>query len=183
MDAIALLKADHARVNELFVKFEAAGSRALKTKHNLVDKMIAELSTHAAIEEQAFYPAVRRAIPDLEDEVLEAIEEHHIVKWTLSELKGLASDEENFDAKVTVLIENVRHHVREEEKVLFPRVRKAIDRYDLTELGATLEAAKKVAPTRPHPRSPSTPPRNVAVGVIAGLVDKARDAGAAAIGH
>jgi hemerythrin superfamily protein len=181
MDAIALLKADHRTVDQLFEKFEAAGARAFKTKRRLVDKIITELSLHAAIEEQAFYPTVRQAAPDIDEEVLEGIEEHHIVKWELSELEDLPPDAENFEAKVTVLIENVRHHVEEEEKVIFPEVRKALTRKELEDLGDTLAAAKKIAPTRPHPRAPSTPPGNVVAGAVAGMVDRAKEAGAAAL--
>ncbi len=183
MDAIALLKADHETVEALFAKFEAAGPRALKTKRRLVDRMIAELAVHAAIEEEAFYPAVRQAVPTLEGDVLEGIEEHHIVKWTLSELEDLSADAENFDAKVTVLIESVRHHVEEEEKDIFPEVRTALSRKELDDLGETLAAAKKAAPTHPHPRAPSTPPGNLVAGAVAGMVDKARDAGAAVLGR
>ena len=124
MDAIALLRADHEAVNQLFVKFEAAGGRALKTKRKLVDRMITELAVHAVVEEQVFYPAVRQAVPDLDHEVLEGIEEHQIVKWSLSELERPAHrTEENFGAKVSVLIENVAaaSRSREEEKVIFPQ--------------------------------------------------------------
>ena len=88
--------------------------------------MTVALSKHAAIEEQVFYPEVRRAVSSLGDEVLEALEEHHVVKWTLSELEGMTPEDERFQAKVTVLMENVRHHVREEERDLFPQVRKAM---------------------------------------------------------
>src|SRR5205807_6075539 len=112
------------------------------------------LSIHAAIEEQVFYPAVREAAPDEKDLVLESLEEHHIVKWVLSELDGMVPSDERFTAKVTVLIENVRHHVEEEEGELFPEVRKAMKRKELEELVQALEAAKKVAPTHPHPRTP-----------------------------
>ncbi len=183
MDAIALLRADHQAVNQLFVKFEAAGVRALKTKRNLVDKMITQLAVHAVVEEQVFYPAVRQAVPDLDHEILEGIEEHHIVKWSLSELEGLSPDEESFAAKVSVLIENVRRHVLEEEKVIFPRARKTLTRPELEDLGERLAAAKKVAPTHSHPRSSVTPPSNLVAGAIAGLADKARDAAAATLGR
>jgi hypothetical protein len=85
-----------------------------------------------------------------------------------------ASDE-RFDAKVTVLIESVRHHVKEEETELFPAVRAALGRKRLGEIGDLLEAAKKVAPAHPHPRSPDTPPGNVIAGAAAAVIDKARD--------
>jgi len=176
-----VLKTDHQAVDDVFAKFEAAGSRARKTKQKLVARMVDLLSIHAAIEEQIFYPAVRAAAPELNDEILEGIEEHHVVKWTLSELEDLPPDAENYDAKVTVLIESVRHHVEEEEKEVFPGVRKAFTREELDDLGDTLTAAKKTAPTRPHPRTPSNPPGNVVAGAVTGILDKARDAGAAVL--
>ena len=181
MDAITLLKNDHKTVEGLFKKFEKAGDDAHKTKRDIVDKIIEELSIHAAIEEQVFYPAVRRAVKKAEDDVLESLEEHHIVKWVLSELDGMSPEAERFEAKVTVLIENVRHHKDEEEEELFPKVRKALGTKQLAELGAQLERAKKTAPTRPHPKAPDTPPGNLVAGATAGLVDRARKAGKDAV--
>ena len=103
---------------------------------------------------------------------LESLEEHHIVKWVLSELERMDPEDERFDAKVTVLIENVRHHVKEEEGEYFPAVRDELGRKALTELGDAMVSAKKTAPTRPHPRSPDTPPGNLVAGTAAGVVDK-----------
>ena len=134
MDAITMLKDDHQSVEKLFKEFEKAGDRAFVTKRKLVDRMIEELSRHAAIEEQIFYPATRETIDGIDDQVLEGIEEHHIVKWQLSELEQLDVEDERFDAKVTVLIENVRHHVEEEEGDYFPKVRDAWGRNDLQDL-------------------------------------------------
>ncbi|HEX2699758.1 MAG TPA: hemerythrin domain-containing protein [Acidimicrobiales bacterium] len=176
MDAITLLKQDHKTVESLFKKFEKAGPGAMVAQRELAEKIIRELSVHAAIEEQVFYPAVRESVPDAEEHVLESLEEHHIVKWVASELDSMKPDEERFHAKMTVLIENARHHVEEEESELFPQVRQALGRKVLAEIGDALEKAKKVAPTRPHPRSPDTPPGNLAAGAGAGLVDRARDA-------
>ncbi len=181
MDGITLLRQDHKTVEGLFKRFERAGDGASESKRDLVDRIIEELSVHAVIEEQVFYPAVREAVPDAEPTVLEALEEHHIVKWTLSELEGMAPDQERFDPKVTVLIESVRHHVEEEEGELFPEVRKALGRKRLAEIGEAMEKAKKAAPTRPHPRAPDTPPGNIAAGAAAGAVDKVRQAGKKAV--
>ena len=177
MDAVTLLRNDHKTVEGLFKKFEKAGPNAHKTKKDLVEKIVEELSIHAAIEEQVLYPAAREAAPDENDLVLESLEEHHIVKWVLSELDGMDPTDERFTAKVTVLIENVRHHVEEEEGDLFPQLRKAMKRKELEELAQALEAAKKAAPTHPHPRAPDTPPGNVVAGVAAGAVDRAQDTG------
>jgi len=181
MDAITLLKDDHRRVEELFTAFEQAGARAHKTKGALVADMVRELSVHAAIEEQHFYPLVRAELPDLEGAMLEGIEEHHVVKWLLSELEHLDTGAENYDAKVSVLIESVRHHVKEEEHEVFPAVRRALGKAELGRLGERMEEAKASAPTHPHPRSPSEPPANLAVGAVAGLVDRARDAASTAV--
>jgi hypothetical protein len=140
-----------------------------------VDKIIEELSIHAAVEEQLFYPVTRAAVPETEDVALESLEEHHIVKWVLSELDDMSPEDERFDAKVTVLIENVRHHVKEEEEEYFPMVRAGLGRHALRDLGDAMVAAKKVAPTHPHPRSPDTPPGNLAVGTAAGVADRVGD--------
>jgi len=177
MDAVTLLRNDHKTVEGLFKKFEKAGPNAHKTKQDLVEKIIEELSIHAAIEEQVLYPAAREADPDEDALVLESLEEHHIVKWVLSELDGMSPEDERFTAKVTVLIENVRHHVEEEEGELFPALRKAMKRKDLEELAQAMEKAKKAAPTHPHPRAPDTPPGNLVAGVAAGAVDRAQDTG------
>jgi hemerythrin superfamily protein len=176
MDAITLLKQDHRTVKDLFRKFEQAGDKAYATKRKLVDKMIEELSIHAAIEEQVFYPSVRQAIEATEDEVLEALEEHHVVKWTLSELETMDPKHERFDAKVTVLIESVRHHMKEEEEEMFPKVHKALSRKQLTDLGDLMERAKLAAPKRPHPRSPDEPPGNVIAGPVMAILDAGKGA-------
>src|SRR5215471_6628704 len=127
MDAITLLEDDHQTVEQLFQRYEKAGERAFAEKRSIVDRFTEGLSVHAAIEEQLFYPVIRETVPGSEDMALESLEEHHIVKWLLSELERTAPDDERFDAKVTVLIENVRHHVREEDD-LFPRVRDELGR-------------------------------------------------------
>lgn len=172
MDAITLLKDDHKTVEKLFKAFEKAGERAQKTKRELVDEMIRELSAHAAIEEQIFYPAVRRRVPEEETATLEALEEHHVVKWVLAELEGMDADDERFGPKVHVMIEMVRHHVQQEESDLFPTVRSGIGRKELQEIGESLTQAKKLAPHRPHPRSPEEPPANIVAGAAAGAMDR-----------
>jgi len=157
VDAIVLLKEDHKVVERLFKQFEKAGDDAYKTKQKLVKQIVEELSVHAFIEEQLFYPAARAKVPETEEHVLESLEEHHIVKWVLSELAGMDPKDERYDAKVTVLAENVRHHVEEEEQEWFPEVRKGMGRKELQELGARMEATKKTAPKAPRPLAPDEP--------------------------
>ncbi|MFC4036085.1 hemerythrin domain-containing protein [Streptomyces polygonati] len=149
MDAIVLLKDDHKTVEKLFKEFEQAGDSAYKTKRGIADKVIEELTVHTWIEEKIFYPAARAAVPATTDHVLESVEEHHVVLWMLSELAGLDPKDERFDAKMTVLMENVRHHVEEEEQEWFPQVRSAMGRNQLVELGEQLTAAKPGAPRDP----------------------------------
>src|SRR5262245_52659004 len=172
MDAITMLKDDHKAVEQLFRRFEKAGDGARSEKRRVVDKLIEALSTHAAIEEQVFYPVARATVPKADDVVLESLEEHHLAKLTLAELERMSADDERFDAKVTVLIENVRHHVKEEENEFFPRVRDELGRGALAELGEAMAAARGMAPTHPHPHSPDTPPANLVVGAAAGVADR-----------
>lgn len=176
MDAITLLKKDHETVEKLFKRFEKTGDRALAERRKIVDRIIEELSVHAVIEEQLFYPVTRATVEDLDDDiVLESLEEHHVVKWLLDELEKMDPAHERFKAKVTVLIENVRHHVEEEEGDYFPQVRAALGRNDLNELGDAMAEAKKTAPTHPHPKAPDTPPGNVVAGAASGVVDRVAD--------
>jgi hemerythrin superfamily protein len=151
VDAITLLKADHKAVAKLFREYKAAQKAGRRDRTKIVGKIIEELSMHAAVEEQVFYPAVRAEVPALEDDILESLEEHHVMKWTLAELAATNLDDERYDAKVTVLIEEVRHHVEEEEQDWFPEVREALGRARLRELGDELAAAKKKAPRAPEP--------------------------------
>ena len=178
MDAITVLKDDHKRVQKHFRDFETSSGRAVVARANAAQAAIRELAVHAALEEQVFYPAVRMEVEDLTDEVLESLEEHHVVKWLCSELAAMTPEDERFAAKMAVLIENVRHHVRQEEADLFPAVRQSLGRKRLAELGELLEKARPAAVTHPHPRAPDTPPANAVVGLVAGAIDRVRDVGA-----
>jgi hemerythrin superfamily protein len=157
VDGIVLLKEDHKTVKRLFREFEKTHKDATpQAKRALVDKIIKELTTHAYIEETIFYPAARAEVPETDEHVLESVEEHHVVAWLLSEVAKLDPSDETFDAKVTVLIENVEHHVEEEEQEWFPDVRKTLGRKRLTELGEQMAAAKADAPSDPLALSSAT---------------------------
>ena len=143
-DAVALIKADHRKVEQLFSEFEEAGDRAYKTKQQLVSQIIKELEVHATIEEEIYYPAVdAKAKKDGKELVAEAIEEHHVVKILLGELSTMSAEDEAFDAKVTVLMENVRHHVEEEEEELLPQSEEILGEQELTRLGEEMAARKQ----------------------------------------
>lgn len=171
-DVIAILKDDHREVEKLFRRFDELGPRAHKTRESTVAAIISALSVHAGIEEMVLYPEIRERFDD-SDDVLEALEEHHLVKHTLAELERMKSEHERFDAKVTVLMENVRHHVEEEEGELFPRVRDAFSRKELVEMGRRLNDARTLAPSRPHPHAPDVPPANIAANVLSAPLDAA----------
>jgi hypothetical protein len=175
MDAITMLRDDHKTVEKLFKRFEDAGRRAFAEKRKIVDRIIEELSVHAAVEEQIFYPVTRATVPAVEKLALESLEEHHVVKWLLSELEDMDPEDERFDATVTVLIESVRHHVREEESEYFREVRSELGGKALTELGEALAKARATAPTHPHPRLPDTPPGNTLAGMAVSVIDRVVD--------
>jgi hemerythrin-like domain-containing protein len=147
-DAIVLLKADHKEVQRVFRNFEKAGEDE-KTKGQLVKAMIELLTVHTYLENEVMYPEVRRLLPDLEDDVLESYEEHHVADVLCMELYAMQPSDERFDAKTSVLIENVRHHIEEEEQEWFPKVREGLGRKTLQDIGAELIKARKKAPRRP----------------------------------
>jgi hemerythrin superfamily protein len=151
-DAIVLLKADHKELKALFRQFEQAGDRAVKAKGALVDRIIELLTVHTYLENELIYPEVRRLLPDLEDDVLESYEEHHVADVLCMELAAMKPDAERFVAKTTVLIENVTHHIAEEEQEWFPKVREGLGRKQLAALGARMLELRKTAP-----RSPAQP--------------------------
>src|SRR5688500_18904988 len=117
--AVALLKEDHDRVKALFDDFESAKSKPSKRK--IVREALVELKVHAAIEEELFYPAVRKAIG--KEIMNEADEEHHVAKLLIAELDTMDGSESHFDAKFIVLAENVRHHIQEEENEMLPKAK------------------------------------------------------------
>jgi hemerythrin superfamily protein len=151
-DAITLLKDDHKTVKKLFRDFQAAGDAATVTKGKLATRIIEELTVHTFLENEVMYPEVRALLPDLEQDILESYEEHHVVDVLCMELFAMKPDAERFTAKMTVLIENVTHHIQEEEQGWFPTVRSGLTRLQLQEIGA------KMAEMRPSaPRSPAQP--------------------------
>jgi hemerythrin superfamily protein len=173
-DALDVLIDDHESVNDLFDEFESLGKRAHAAREQLVGRIVEELSVHASIEETVFYPAVRERLGDGDESmVLEALEEHHLVKLSLNELQSMSSDSERYDAKVTVLREVVEHHVDEEEQDLFPKVRRAFSSEELVELAQRLNDARRSAPTRAHPSAPDTPPGNLVANVLTAPLDAA----------
>jgi hemerythrin superfamily protein len=148
-DAIVHLKNDHKEIRRLFNEFEKAGGKAYATKGRIVDKILRLLTVHTYIENEVMYPRVRELLPDLEDDVLESYEEHHVADVLVMELAAMKPDAERFTAKTMVLIESVRHHIEEEEKEWFPKVREGLGRKTLQDLGAQMIEVRKKAPYEP----------------------------------
>ena len=138
--AINRLKADHEEVKKLFARFEEAGDSASKTKKDIVARAIEALKIHASVEEQLFYPALRQEMEDEPGLLDEADEEHHVAKFLIAELEQMKGDEDHWEAKFTVLAENVRHHIKEEEGEIFPKARKT--KIDFVALGDQLVKLK-----------------------------------------
>jgi len=138
MDAFELLKKDHQKVSQLFTKIESASPQA---KLQLFAQLKAELDLHAHIEESVLYPALENT-DEAREITLEAYEEHKVVKDLLAQIDSDGAPDEQWDAKLKVLKENVEHHVEEEEGELFSKARKALGEPRIEELGLELEAEK-----------------------------------------
>ncbi len=173
-DAIAVLKKDHADVERMFVRFEKVRNAA--ERRRLAERIVRELSIHAAIEEQLVYPRLRGRLDGSEGSVLLALEEHHFAKVALAEIDALPEESDRLEPKIRVLADNVRRHVQEEERELLPALKRLLSPSDLVELGDALLAAKRIAPTRPHPAAPDEPPGNVLTTPAAAVYDRSRDA-------
>jgi hemerythrin superfamily protein len=148
-DAIVLLKNDHKEVKKLFRQFEKAGENATVTKGETVRAIIELLTVHTYLENEIMYPQVRKLLPEVEDDVLESYEEHHVADVLCMELWSMDPSDKHFDAKTTVLIENVEHHIQEEEDEWFPKVREGLGRKKLQEIGQQLADKRPSAPRKP----------------------------------
>jgi hemerythrin superfamily protein len=147
VNAIELLKQQHREVEKLLKKIEKAKS---DEKEELFDEIADSLAVHAAIEEQHFYPATKDA--RTEELLQEAVEEHLAVKRIIADLLEMEPDDPQFDAKITVLKENVEHHVEEEESELFPKVEKVHSKDEMEDLGVLMEQTAKELKEQGAPR-------------------------------
>lgn len=140
MNVIELLKEDHDRVDKLFQKVKASEESEHK---ELFEQIKAELELHTHIEETIFYPKLKEeGDEELKDITLEGIEEHHQAKIFLRELSSLADESEKFEPKLKVLMEDIEHHVQEEEGEMFPMIEEQFDESVLEELGKQIEEEK-----------------------------------------
>jgi hemerythrin superfamily protein len=136
--ATQMIRQDHKKVEGLFKKFEQ--TKGAQAKRRLAENAMAELEVHAALEEEIFYPAVKREVDD-GSLVQEALEEHQTVKQLISELRGMEEADDEFESQFSELVENVQHHVEEEENEMLPKVEES--ELDLNSLGQQMSERKQ----------------------------------------
>jgi hemerythrin superfamily protein len=172
-DVIDILTADHHEVTEMIGEIRSA--QDLLVQRDLADMVITELVRHSVAEEMHVYPVMREHLPDGQQAVEHDIEEHKEIETTLKELEGTDPAEARFGELVQSLQSTLADHVRDEEADQFPQLRAHVPPEILLDLGEKVLAAKKLAPTRPHPSAPNSAPFHKAVGPGVGLVDRLRD--------
>jgi hemerythrin superfamily protein len=139
-DALQLLRSDHAEVKELFDRFEKLGEDGPREeKGDIAREACAKLTVHATVEEEIFYPAARE-VPDADAILNEAEVEHSTAKELIAKIEGMDAEDDMFDANFTVLSEYIKHHVKEEEGELFPKIQKSD--LDLDALGEQMVERK-----------------------------------------
>ncbi|MCK2215734.1 hemerythrin domain-containing protein [Actinomadura sp. ATCC 31491] len=175
-DVISVLVTDHREVEQMFTELEGMRGAIGERPKLLAENVVIELVRHSVAEEEHLYPAVRQHVTGGDKIADHEIAEHAEAERTMKDLERLEPGDEEFWPTLDRLMTEIRHHVREEEDDLFPRLREACSQEELEELGAKVERAKKTAPTRPHPSAPDTPPGNKLLAPGTGLVDRLRDA-------
>jgi len=145
LDALELLKKDHEKVAKILEQLEDTTKRAAKTRHELLDELKKELSLHEHIEETLFYPSVKdnTSNKEVKELVSEAYEEHHLVNTIIDELYATPTEDDAWKAKLTVLRENIEHHVHEEEHDLFPKAKQTLGTQALEKMGEKIELMKQ----------------------------------------
>ena len=171
-DVVDVLTTDHRQVIELVEQIPAADP---ERRRDMADTIIAELMRHSVAEEMYVYPAMREHLPDGEAAVQHDIEEHQELEEAMKGLEGLDSADPKFLEVLGQLEAVLRDHVQDEETEQFPQLRQRIPHEQLVELAGKVEAAKKVAPTRPHPGAPHSEVFHKMVGPGVGMVDRLRD--------
>jgi hypothetical protein len=176
-DVIEILEQDHREVEQMFAELESlrgASTEEAKSRRKAVtDQVTIELVRHSVAEEVLVYPKVEDKVSAEEAE--HARKEHAEAEETLAKLEKLDVEDPAFDGELSTLMEEIRHHIEDEEGQMFVHMRQVIDPDELRTLGDRVEAFKKVAPTRPHPNVPNEPLPRMAAGPAASLFDRMRD--------
>ena len=144
MDALTLLKRDHDKVKTILRELEPTTDRATKTRTELFERLKTELTVHEIVEEEIFYPTLKQH-PKAKEIVLEGYEEHGVVDTLMGELEDLSVEDETWGPKAKVMIENIEHHIEEEEGEMFSKARQVFDRDELEQLGKAMEQRKTEA--------------------------------------
>jgi hemerythrin-like domain-containing protein len=177
-DVVDLLSADHREFDRIFRELEElvgrTGEDVVRRKRELVDEVTIGLVKHSVAEETQVYPRVEKKIDA--EEANHAKEEHAEAEETMKRLERMDAEDPAFDAAVTELIREIRHHVQEEEGRMFTELRSSFSHDELVEMAEHVETVKKIAPTRAHPMTPNEPGVRLAVGPVASLLDHLRDA-------
>lgn len=175
LDLIDAIVDDHREVLRVFDELEQ-GTGDPQRRRDLTDHVITQLVRHSVSEEMYMYPVARRMLPDGEQVVDHDLDEHAEATELMKRVEGLDSTTPEFEELLQTLMSDVRHHLEDEETDLLPRLRNACDEAELEDLGEKFVRAKRIAPTRPHPSAPETPPANLVLAPGAGLIDRLRDA-------
>jgi hemerythrin-like domain-containing protein len=183
MDAITFLREDHVRILAMLDELERTpddGRSATPVDHDARKRLVTELvmaeSAHEAVEEQYFWPSVQHWLEEGHALAQPALEQEQSAKQLLDELDGLEAGERAFENLVARVIADGRAHIAYEEREVWPVMQKEMDPTALDELGEKMAAAKKAAPTRPHPHTPPKPGVLKTAGAAAAATDRMRDA-------
>ncbi|MGK8486775.1 hemerythrin domain-containing protein [Nocardia asiatica] len=178
MDALTFLRNDHESVLgmiELLERGRGNGAAETRARSELATSLVMAASQHEAVEEQFFWPAVRQALPDGDELADQALEQEDRAKRLLQQIEDSEAGSGEFEQALTEFIVALREHIEFEQGRVWPPLREAAGRDTMEELGQKMATAKKMAPTRPHPDTPSTPGAQKTGGLVAALTDKARD--------
>ncbi|MBF6496643.1 hemerythrin domain-containing protein [Nocardia cyriacigeorgica] len=178
MDALAFLRTDHESVLGMIETLERSrGTSAadLEARKDLATSLVMAASQHEAVEEQYFWPEVRRALPDGDELADHALRQEDSAKHLLQKIDSTEAGSAEFERALNLFIVGVREHIEFEQNQVWPRMRQSAPAQTLDELGDRMALAKKTAPTRPHPATPSTGGAQKSAGLAAAVLDKARD--------
>jgi hemerythrin-like domain-containing protein len=182
-DAFEILAHDHAEVKQMLTQLQlgavrqgVAGAEQLTQRKKLAEQLIIEESRHEAVEEMYFWPAVREHLPNGDELADTAIGQEDEGKDVLDKLGKLDAGDPEFEKLLAEFTRAGREHIDYEETRVWPELRAALSAEQSQEIGSKMEAAKKTAPTRPHPHTPSSPGALKVTGPVAAAADKARDA-------
>jgi hemerythrin superfamily protein len=173
-DVVDILTTDHQEVLDLIQQIKRSAVAA--DRRDMADTVISELVRHSVAEEMYVYPAMRKHLENGDEAVEHDTKEHKELETTMKSLESVDGDSAEFDGLIAQLESILRDHVQDEENEQFPELRAKIPHDELVEMAAKVNAAKEVAPTRPHPGAPNNQLFHKLVGPGVGLVDRLRDA-------